>query len=85
MENIFCLVKFLVKHLFSKDSKSRSFSACVLTVQLNELVTNGQLQEFSIIRLDRYLRSDLKGQAAKFESIFVSIRFETKGNLFDLE
>ena len=39
--------------------------ACVLTVQLNELVTSGQLQEYSIIRLDRYLRSDLKGQAAK--------------------
>jgi len=40
--------------------------ACVLTVQLNDLVTNGQLQEYSIIRLDRYLRSDLKGQTAKF-------------------
>ncbi|UJR25240.1 hypothetical protein I4U23_006592 [Adineta vaga] len=39
--------------------------SCVLTVQLNELVTNGQLQEYSIIRLDRFLRSDLKGQAAK--------------------
>ncbi|CAF5166759.1 unnamed protein product, partial [Rotaria magnacalcarata] len=38
---------------------------CVLTVQLNELVVNGQLQEYSIIRLDRYLRSDLKGQTAK--------------------
>ena len=41
-------------------------SACVLTVQLNELVTSGQLQEYSIIRLDRYLRSDLKGQATKY-------------------
>ncbi|CAF1121097.1 unnamed protein product [Adineta steineri] len=39
--------------------------SCVLTVQLNELVLNGQLQEYSIIRLDRYLRSDLKGQTAK--------------------
>ncbi|CAF1627353.1 unnamed protein product [Rotaria magnacalcarata] len=39
--------------------------SCVLTVQLNELVVNGQLQEYSIIRLDRYLRSDLKGQTAK--------------------
>ena len=39
----------------------------MLTVQLNELVTNGQLQEYSIIRLDRYLRNDLKGQAAKYE------------------
>ncbi|CAF0812562.1 unnamed protein product [Rotaria sp. Silwood1] len=39
--------------------------SCVLTVQLNDLVTNGQLQEYSIIRLDRYLRSDLKGQTAK--------------------
>ncbi|CAF4428476.1 unnamed protein product, partial [Adineta steineri] len=38
--------------------------SCVLTVQLNELVLNGQLQEYSIIRLDRYLRSDLKGQTA---------------------
>ncbi|CAF4395973.1 unnamed protein product [Rotaria sp. Silwood2] len=39
--------------------------SCVLTVQLNDLVTNDQLQEYSIIRLDRYLRSDLKGQTAK--------------------
>lgn len=39
--------------------------ACVLTVQLNDLVTSGQLQEYSIIRLDRCLRSDLKGQATK--------------------
>ncbi|CAF1049208.1 unnamed protein product, partial [Adineta ricciae] len=39
--------------------------SCVLTVQLNELVTNGQLQEYSIVRLDRFLRSDLKGQATK--------------------
>lgn len=40
-------------------------SACVLTVQLNGLVTSGQLQEYSVIRLDRYLRSDLNGQTAK--------------------
>lgn len=44
----------------------KSISACVLTVQLNELVLTGQLQEYSIVRLDRYLRSDLKGQTAKY-------------------
>ena len=42
-----------------------SVAACVLTVQLNDLVISGELQEYAIIRLDRYLRSDLKGQAAK--------------------
>jgi hypothetical protein len=65
MGNIFYLVnKILNKNLIFILNKI--FSACVLTVQLNELVTNGQLQEYSVIRLDRYLRSDLKGQTAKY-------------------
>ena len=34
-------------------------------MQLNDLVLSGEMQEYAIIRLDRYLRTDLKGQAAK--------------------
>jgi len=66
MGNIFYLVnKIKTKTLFVIFN---NLLACVLTVQLNELVLNGQLQEYSIIRLDRYLRSDLKGQTAKYLS-----------------
>jgi len=64
MENNFYLVNKITKNSILFIFKN--FSACVLTVQLNELVLNGQLQEYSIIRLDRYLRSDLKGQTAKY-------------------
>ena len=61
MANIF----YLVNEYLTSILKGMNILACVLTVQLNELVSNGQLQEYSIIRLDRYLRNDLKGQAAK--------------------
>ena len=67
MENIF----YPVNQLFRFNFESHSLSACVLTVQLNELVSNGQLQEYSIIRLDRYLRNDLKGQATKYDEWMV--------------
>lgn len=65
MANIFYLVNRIKEnfiHVFFKY-----ILACVLTVQLNELVLSGELQEYSIIRLDRYLRSDLKGQTAKYD------------------
>lgn len=61
-----CKSTLSIQFYFSFDQQ-HSLSACVLTVQLNELVANGQLQEYSIIRLDRYLRNDLKGQATKYD------------------